>query len=188
MKSIFGKNMFLSIIGLLVAGSAFWAMPGLRAVPYAVSLYFQPPSHTLPVPVQGVKTSWIENTWGAPRSEGRRHEGIDIFGKRGTKILSTTAGIVTRVGDNRLGGRVVWVMGPGGYFHYYAHLEGYGDVKPWQKIGAGHFIGTVGDSGNAKGTPPHLHYGIYKLIGGALNPYPLLTRPREPALRNGNKT
>ncbi|MDG6372191.1 M23 family metallopeptidase [Glaesserella parasuis] len=57
--------------------------------------------------------------------------------------------------------------------HYYAHLEEYGDIKRHQWIEQGAVIGTVGDSGNAKGTPPHLHYGIYTPTG-AVNPYPLI--------------
>lgn len=181
-KALLGRNLYLCCFGIFLCGTAFWTIPSLRVAPYSVSLYFKSPPQTLQVPVQGVDPSWLENTWGAPRSEGRRHEGVDIFGKRGTRILSTTEGIVTKVGDNRLGGRSVSVMGPGGWFHYYTHLEGYGDVKPWQRIKAGHFIGTVGDSGNAKGTPPHLHYGIYNLIGTAQNPYPLLN-PKPPVSR-----
>jgi len=174
MKRRFQKTLFLCLFSILVAGTAAWALPRLRVVPYALSLYFRSAPPTLTVPVEGVRASGLVDTWGAPRSGGRRHEGIDIFGTRGTKIRSTTEGVVTTVGDNRLGGHCVWVMGPGGYLHYYAHLEKYGDVKRGLRIRPGHFIGTVGDSGNAKGTPPHLHYGVYKLIGGACNPYPLL--------------
>jgi murein DD-endopeptidase MepM/ murein hydrolase activator NlpD len=177
MKRIFRKALIVFLISLLVAGTAVWAIPGLRVVPYALSLYFRSAPQTLPVPVEGVRASGLVDTWGAPRSGGRRHKGIDIFGKRGIKIRSTTEGVVTSVGENRLGGRCVWVMGPGGYLHYYAHLDNYGNVKPGLRIHAGHFVGIVGNSGNAKGTPPHLHYGIYKLVSGACNPYPLL-KPR----------
>ncbi|MDG6331381.1 M23 family metallopeptidase [Glaesserella parasuis] len=75
-------------------------------------------------------------------------------------------------GQNKLGGKVVSVM-TGWTVHYYAHLEEYGDIKRHQWIEQGAVIGTVGDSGNAKGTPPHLHYGIYTPTG-AVNPYPLI--------------
>lgn len=159
---------------ILVAGIAVMAVPGLCVVPYMISLPFRAAPQILSVPVEGVQASRLADTWGAPRSGGRRHEGIDIFAKKGTRILSATEGVVTRVGDNRLGGHSVWVMGPGGYLHYYAHLEKFGDVKPCQRIRKGHCLGTVGNSGNAGGTPPHLHYGIYRLIGGARNPYSLL--------------
>ena len=78
------------------------------------------------------------------------------------------------VGHNRLGGRIVRVFGPGGQWHYYAHLDRFADVRTGDVIAGGTVIGYVGDSGNARGTPPHLHYGIYRFRGGAINPYPLL--------------
>ncbi|MGP5067564.1 M23 family metallopeptidase [Psychrobacter alimentarius] len=121
-----------------------------------------------PLPEQG-----LADTWGAARSQGRTHEGIDIFAPRGTPIQSTTQGIVSKVGNNNLGGRVV--VGPGGAGHYYAHLEDYADISPNDWVNAGDIIGYVGDSGNAKGTPPHLHYGIY-INGSAVNPYPLMQK------------
>lgn len=123
-----------------------------------------------PLPEQG-----LTDTWGAARSQGRSHEGIDIFAPRGTPIQSTTQGIVRKVGENNLGGRVVVVVGPGGAGHYYAHLEDYADISANDWVNAGDIIGYVGDSGNAKGTPPHVHYGIY-INGSAVNPYPLLQK------------
>lgn len=174
MRKTARKILFFGVSGILVAGIAVMAVPGLRVVPYMISLPFRAAPQILSVPVEGMQASRLADTWGAPRSGGRRHEGIDIFAKKGTRILSTTEGVVTRVGDNRLGGHSVWVMGPGGSLHYHAHLEKFGDVRPCQRIDKGHFIGTVGNSGNAGGTPPHLHYGIYRFIGGARNPYPLL--------------
>ena len=123
-----------------------------------------------PLPEQG-----LTDTWGAARSQGRSHEGIDIFAPRGTPVQSTTQGIVRKVGENNLGGRVVVVVGPGGAGHYYAHLEDYADISPNDWVNAGDIIGYVGDSGNAKGTPPHVHYGIY-INGSAVNPYPLLQK------------
>lgn len=138
---------------------------------------------SLPIPVRGVRRSDLRNSWGAPRSGGRNHKGIDIFAPRGREILSTTPGLVVTVGHNLLGGRIVWVLGPGGHWHYYAHLEKFGDVRPGDVIREGTVVGYVGDSGNAKGTPPHLHYGIYRFSGGAMNPYVFLgaarSRPRQ---------
>ncbi|MBV7501546.1 M23 family metallopeptidase [Achromobacter sp. ACM05] len=131
---------------------------------------------SLPVPVQGVAPRRLADTWGAARSGGRTHQGIDIFAKRGTPVVSATEGVVTRIGENTLGGQVVWVMGPGRQMHYYAHLDGYADIRRGQLVAPGDVLGFVGNTGNAKGTPPHLHYGIYA-GGGALNPYPLLTAP-----------
>lgn len=126
----------------------------------------------LPIPVEGISTGRLRDTWNASRSGGRAHEGIDIFASRGTPVLSATEGIVTSVGTNSLGGKVVWVLGPGGQRHYYAHLNDYADIATGDRVFAGSPLGTVGSTGNARGTPPHLHYGIYK--NGALNPYPLL--------------
>ena len=117
----------------------------------------------------------LTDTWGAARSQGRSHEGIDIFAERGTPIQATTQGIVSKVGEDALGGRVVMIIGPGGAGHYYAHLEDYADISPNDWVNTGDIIGYVGDSGNAKGTPPHVHYGIY-INGSAVNPYPLLQK------------
>ena len=126
-------------------------------------------------PQSAARARRLTDTWGAARSQGRSHEGIDIFAERGTPIQSTTQGIVSKVGENNLGGRVVVVVGPGGAGHYYAHLEDYADIAPNDWVNQGDIIGYVGDSGNAKGTPPHVHYGIY-INGSAVNPYPLLQK------------
>jgi len=131
-----------------------------------------PTENSLPSPLP---EQHLTDTWGAARSQGRSHEGIDIFAPRGTPIQTTTQGIVSKVGENTLGGRVVVVVGPGGAGHYYAHLEDYADISPNDWVDAGDVIGYVGDSGNAKGTPPHVHYGIY-INGSAVNPYPLLQK------------
>ena len=131
-----------------------------------------PAENSLPNPLP---KQHLADTWGAARSQGRSHEGIDIFAKRGTPIQATTQGIVSKVGEDALGGRVVMIIGPGGAGHYYAHLEEYADISPNDWVNTGDIIGYVGDSGsgNAKGTPPHVHYGIY-INGSAVNPYPLL--------------
>lgn len=131
-----------------------------------------PTAQSLPNPLPGAA---LVDTWGGARSGGRRHEGIDIFAKRNTPIRATTRGIVLNVGPNNLGGKTVTVLGPGGWRHYYGHLERYPNLKRGDWIQPGEVVGYVGDSGNAKGTPTHLHYGIYT-SSGATNPYPLLRR------------
>ena len=131
-----------------------------------------PIENSLPSPLP---KQHLTDTWGGARSQGRSHEGIDIFAPRGTPVQATTQGIVSKVGENTLGGRVVVVVGPGGAGHYYAHLEDYADIAPNDWVNAGDIIGYVGDSGNAKGTPTHVHYGIY-INGSAVNPYPLLQK------------
>ena len=92
-------------------------------------------------------------------------------------MLAATEGVVWRLGDDPLGGRVVWALGPGGQMHYYAHLDRYADnLRTGDRLNVGDTLGTVGTSGNARGGPPHLHYGIYSRGSGAINPFPLLLR------------
>jgi murein DD-endopeptidase MepM/ murein hydrolase activator NlpD len=126
------------------------------------------------MPVMNVRKRATTDTWGAARSEGRSHEGVDIFAPRGTPVFSSTEGIVTRIGTNRLGGQVINVLGPGRQMHYYAHLDRYGAFKEGEVVYPGSIIGYVGNTGNARTTPPHLHYGIYDPVRGAINPWPLL--------------
>lgn len=147
--------------------------PFIENALYAMRLASMPVPASIPVPVQGVRPGALRDTWHAARGSSRKHEGIDIFAARGTPVQSATEGIVMRVGENRLGGQVVWVFGPGGQRHYYAHLDRFSDVRAGMRVEAGRVLGYVGNTGNAITTPLHLHYGIYD-TGGALNPYPLL--------------
>jgi len=128
----------------------------------------------LPIPVLGVKAQQLSDTWGASRSQGRRHEGIDIMAARGTKVLSATEGIIADLRNNNLGGKVIWILGPNSSWHYYAHLDEHRhNLKVGDYVHAGEHIGYVGNTGNAQYTAPHLHYGLY-LDGkgrGAVNPF-----------------
>lgn len=161
------------LLAILLTVAIAVAEPYLEMALYGARLASLPAPQTLAMPVEGVGRRALRDTWHAPRNGGRRHEGIDIFAPRGTPVRSATEGVVLRVGTNRLGGRVVWVLGPGGQRHYYAHLSRFADVARGQRVAAGTLLGFVGATGNARGTPPHLHYGIYA-AGGAVNPYPLL--------------
>lgn len=168
-------------IALLVAGVLIYVgrkAGGAFAHPIvAARLMFSDAPAKLPVPVTGVAPRRLVDSWDSPRPGGRPHRGIDIFARRGTPIVSTTRGIVLTVGESRLGGRIVRILGPGGHWHYYAHLERFAPgIRSGDVIAAGTVIGYVGDSGNARGTPPHLHYGVYQWQGEAVNPYPLLAR------------
>jgi murein DD-endopeptidase MepM/ murein hydrolase activator NlpD len=132
-----------------------------------------PPPSTLPVPVQGVRPRQIADTFGAPRGSDRTHAGVDIFAKRGTPVLSATRGVVASVREGGLGGRQVWILGPARERHYYAHLDDWQpDLAAGDVVEPGTPLGTVGTTGNARGTPPHLHYGIYG-TDGAYDPLPL---------------
>ena len=131
----------------------------------------------LPVPVKGISRNQLRDTWGSARSHGRSHEGIDIMAERGTKVYSATEGLVADLRNNNLGGKVIWILGPSGSWHYYAHLDGHKrGLHVGDYVRKGDLIGYVGNTGNARHTAPHLHYGIY-LNGkgrGAVNPYPYL--------------
>lgn len=166
----FLRSLLIAIV-LIAAGALL--RPWLENLAYAIRLSSLPAPQTLPVPVAGIGPASLANTWQATRSEGRCHEGIDIFARRGTPVLSSTEGIVLKVGTNRIGGKVVWMLGPGGQRHYYAHLDRYGDVRPGLRVAPGTVLGYVGNTGNAATTPPHLHYGIYT-AEGATDPYPFL--------------
>lgn len=169
-------RIFLTVVlALLVNALLAFVLPLLETSLYTARLTVIPKPGSLPLPVRNVKENALRDTWHAPRSGGRRHEGIDIFARRGTPVIATTEGIVTRKGNGGLGGKTVWVLGPGGQRHYYAHLDGFAHVFPGQRIQAGTVLGYVGTTGNAKNTAPHLHYGIYNRTG-AINPYPLLRR------------
>jgi murein DD-endopeptidase MepM/ murein hydrolase activator NlpD len=73
----------------------------------------------------------------------------------------------------------VWILGPGLERHYYAHLDRYADVREGDRVAAGDVIGYTGNTGNARGGPVHLHYGIYR-YGGAQNPYARLVAGSAP--------
>ena len=163
----------------LTALIVVWNQPALLRVPTLLSLLTQSAPPKLPVPVKEVASQELADTWGAPRSDNRRHEGIDIFAPLGRPVLSTTNGVVFKVGEDSLGGHVVRVLGPGWQWHYYAHLDRFADIKPGTIVQAGTVLGYVGNTGNAIGTPHHLHYGVYRFLGGAQNPYPLLAADRE---------
>jgi murein DD-endopeptidase MepM/ murein hydrolase activator NlpD len=166
------------LVAVLLVGAYVLVRPYLDGAIYAMRLASMPAPEMVAMPVSGVRPKGLRDTWHGARSGGRKHEGIDIFAKRGTEVQSATEGIVLRVGDNQLGGHVVWVLGPGAQRHYYAHLDRFADVAAGMQVQAGTVLGYVGNTGNAAGTPPHLHYGVYG-NGGAINPYPILQRVPE---------
>ena len=173
--------MRLMLVAVIAAMLAYFAWPWLQNALYLAELLGESAPQSLPIPVKGVSVRALRDSFGAPRGQDRTHQGIDIFAARGTPVISTTRGIVSHVGENSLGGTVVWVLGPAGDRHYYAHLDSVGDVQSGQRIDVGAVLGTVGTTGNARGTPPHLHYGIYRRVSGAINPFPLLSASDAPA-------
>jgi len=138
-------------------------------------LYTQSPDTRIAMPLEDVSRKEVADTWGAPRGTGRRHEGQDIFAPKGTPILSATNGYIYQIGENNLGGQTVSVISSGGRVYYYAHLDRYAKgIEVGDRVNTRSVLGYVGTTGNAQGTPPHLHFGIYTLTG-AINPLPLLT-------------
>jgi murein DD-endopeptidase MepM/ murein hydrolase activator NlpD len=122
-------------------------------------------------PVPGAGRRNIQSLFGAARSSGRReHQGIDIFAPRGTPAVAAADGWVSSTSPNELGGNVVWLWDPvRGHTLYYAHLDRHA-VSPGQRVRKGDVVGFVGNTGNARTTAPHLHFGIYRRGQGAIDP------------------
>jgi murein DD-endopeptidase MepM/ murein hydrolase activator NlpD len=122
-------------------------------------------------PVQG--PMYFIDSWGFPRSGGRSHQGTDMMSEYGVWTVAPVDGVVEHR-SNGLGGLTWYLYGDDGNTYYGAHLQAYENVGVgW--VAAGTVIGYVGDSGNAQGTPPHLHFEFHPGGGGPVNPYELLT-------------
>lgn len=129
----------------------------------------------LTFPVAGKTSRSIGSFFGDPRDGGARdHEGIDIFAPRGTPVIAVADGVITGVGTTRLGGLVVWQYDASRDVHYYyAHLNSQ-EVRAGQQVTAGTTVGTVGNTGNARTTPSHLHFAVYRPGRVAINPVPFI--------------
>ncbi|HSE20769.1 MAG TPA: M23 family metallopeptidase [Pyrinomonadaceae bacterium] len=174
-RKLKGLIVFVLIIVLvLITGAGESIARGVTFYARVVKLYTQTPESRISMPLTQISRNQIANTWHAARGADRLHEGQDIFAPKGTPILSATRGLVYKIGENSLGGQTVSVIGAGGRVYYYAHLDAYapnlaeGDFVTPQTV-----LGFVGTTGNAQGTPPHLHFGIYT-SSGPIDPLPLL--------------
>ncbi len=128
-------------------------------------------------PVGDPHSFW--DSFGAPRMMGtgyeHAHQGTDIMAPFGTPLLACERGIVTEMGNDVLGGTKLWLKGESGTYYYYAHLSAFAEgLTEGTLVEAGDVIGLVGDTGNAKGGAPHLHFEIHPDGGMAVNPYALL--------------
>lgn len=124
-------------------------------------------------PVNGAVS--FTDTWGAPRSGGRSHKGVDMIAARGTPVVAIESGTIGRMGNGGLGGITIYLTGNSGDEYYYAHLDGWADgLSTGQSVSAGELIGYVGSTGNAQYTVPHLHFEYRPGAGSSVNPTPLV--------------
>jgi murein DD-endopeptidase MepM/ murein hydrolase activator NlpD len=146
----------------------------LSAGMYTVSITTGP---SLGFPVAGTGAR-VGSLWGDARDAGaRKHEGIDIFAPKRTPVVAAESGVVTAVNENALGGKVVWMRPQQrNYVLYYAHLDEQ-LVQSQQRVNKGDTLGLMGNTGNARTTAPHLHFGIYT-AGGAIDPLPFVNQNR----------
>lgn len=171
-----------AVLGLLLylatAGKAF-----VLEITDREELQAPDPSNRLIIPVAGVRPSELRDTYGAPRSGGRTHEGIDIFAPDGTPVLAAAAGVVVGRDSSALGGLSLYLRDLDGttvYFH--GHLQGYRvGVKEGDLVRQGEVIAYVGQTGNVPEGHPHLHFSAYTVTdpnrwwrGRNLNPCDLL--------------
>jgi murein DD-endopeptidase MepM/ murein hydrolase activator NlpD len=139
------KILFISLMALIIIG------------------LFIPENMIIPVK-NATSNDWNHKTfWFEPWGSSVVHKGIDIFGEKGTPVLSSTKGVVVYTGTLIKGGNVVAVLGPKWRIHYYAHLDSI-SITIGTMLSSGKVIGTLGDTGNALGKQPHIHYSILSLI------------------------
>ena len=115
------------------------------------------------------------DTWGAPRSGGRSHKGTDVFAPMGSPSYAVTDGVITRMSWSSNGGKQVYLRGNDGNEYFYAHMASY-VARQGQRVTAGQLIATVGDTGNARGGAPHVHFEVHPGGGYPVNPYPYVRR------------
>ncbi|MGH7503527.1 MAG: peptidoglycan DD-metalloendopeptidase family protein [Longimicrobiales bacterium] len=146
----------------------------LRGGRYTIEIRAEP---MLAFPVHGHNAPDIGSVFGDPRDGGvRDHHGVDIFAPRGTPALAAIEATVSRVETTPRGGNVVWLRATGrGVSLYYAHLDSQ-TVSQGMRVEIGDTVGLVGNTGNARTTPPHLHFGVYQR--GPVDPYPFVYYPR----------
>ncbi len=144
----------------------------LRGGQYRVSLRLDA---QLAFPVEGHGMRSAQSLFGVDRDGGRRsHAGVDIFAPRGTPVVATSEGVINRVEVTGLGGKVVWLRDSVRRANiYYAHLDSQ-HVANGDRVQPGDTVGFVGNTGNARTTPPHLHFGVYRRGEGAVDPAPFI--------------
>lgn len=171
----------LTLIALIVGSltSAFYRAETARAAVQATpAVLMTPAERQMIIPIAGLAPAKLIDTWGAARSEGRRHEGIDIMAARGEPVHAVAGGTIAKLFTSTRGGITVYQFDASKRFIlYYAHLDHYADgLKQGDAVKQGQVIGYVGRTGNA--TTPHLHFEIQRIgpdhnwwQGVSFNPY-----------------
>jgi murein DD-endopeptidase MepM/ murein hydrolase activator NlpD len=159
------KWSFLLLLAIAISSFSF-SEPPARGKSAVTAI-----SKTLIFPVAGTKSK-IRDLWGASRGGGiRKHKGIDIHATKGTPVVAITDGVIVEKDNTLIGGKTLWLKSAAhGWKAYYAHLDKQ-LVKEGQHVKKGQVIGTIGNTGNARTTPPHLHFGISGSKGW-INPLP----------------
>jgi peptidoglycan LD-endopeptidase LytH len=117
----------------------------------------------------------FRDTWGAPRSGGRSHKGTDVFAAMGEPVLAFTDGVIARHSNGGLGGISVYLQGDDGNLYYYTHLQSIdANGAVGRRVQGGELIAYNGDTGNARGGAPHVHFEVKPGGGASINPYPWL--------------
>lgn len=138
---------------------------------------------SLLIPVAGVKSAQIQDTYSQPRGSERMHEALDILAPVGTPVYAVADGKIAKLFNSKPGGLTIYQFDPSEkYSYYYAHLDHYASsLKEGQQVKRGDLIGYVGATGNADPAAPHLHFAMFELgpeknwwQGKPVNPYPLL--------------
>lgn len=190
LRTIFAPFALCASLGLVVALGAADRPAAHADSPKSVSAekYIDRAAGRLIVPVRGMSAASLTDTWGAARSDGRQHEGIDIMAELGAPVVAAADGRIVRFWNSELGGLSIYQADEDGeVVFYYAHLSRYAEhLKQGDLVRQGEEIGYVGATGNA--TTPHLHFEIHRTAsahrwwsGRAINPYPYLVRGDAPA-------
>jgi peptidoglycan LD-endopeptidase LytH len=110
------------------------------------------------------------DSWGAPRA-GHTHQGVDMMAAYGTPVVAIVSGAITFAAFDGSGGNMIFLSGDDGNAYWYMHNQE--NLVTGGNVSVGQQIATVGDTGNAAGTP-HLHFEYHPGGGAAVNPYPLV--------------
>jgi len=117
----------------------------------------------------------FRDTWGAPRSGGRRHKGVDVFAPYGSPSYAVTNGVISNIHSGGNGGKMVYLRGDDGNEYFYSHMSSYASSEG-DRVRAGEIIAYVGDTGNARGGSPHVHFEVHPGGGAPINPTPFTHR------------